>query len=119
MRSCIAVLFFFALNSLSFPADAAAFEGVVASVFPAQGRVFVVVHRGLFDGGAGSCPYESGAMVYVLDPSTPIGRAMFAVALSAKLSDRKVYAAGDGICVPTPYSPGISAEGLVGIDLKG
>jgi len=58
-------------------------------------------------------------MIYAVDPSTPFGRTLVAVALSAKLSGRLVYAIGNGTCTGgNPYNGG-NAEVLIGMDLKG
>ena len=58
-------------------------------------------------------------MIYSIDPSTPFGRSLVAVAISAKLSGRTVYAIGDGSCTGgAPFPSGVG-EGLVGMDLKG
>jgi hypothetical protein len=98
-------------------AHAANYQGTVVSVFPYNGAVFVVINAGMFDGPASAC-VAGGVMVYRFDPSTPFGRTLMATALSAKLSGKQVYAAGDGVCHGTPY-PTSNAEGLVGMDLKG
>jgi hypothetical protein len=110
---CAAALALSAVGS----AHAANYQGTVTSVFPYNGAVFVVLNGGGFDGPASVC-LAGGNMVYRIDLTTVFGRALMATALSAKLSGKQVYAAGDGVCAGTPYGAS-SAEGLVGMDLKG
>lgn len=100
-------------------AIAASYQGTVSSVTPYQGKVYVVVSNGGFDGAASNCPFGS-AMIYSVDPATPFARSLVAVSLSAKLTGRLVYAIGDNTCGGgAPYPPTGSGEGLVGLDLKG
>lgn len=98
-------------------AIAASYQGTISSVAPYQGKVYVVISNGYFDGAASSCPFGS-AMVYSIDPATPFGRSLVAVSLSAKLTGRVVYAIGDNTCAGGAPFPG-AGEGLVGMDLKG
>lgn len=81
-------------------AQAANYEGKIVSVFSANGKVYVVVNSGAFDGAPSPCTSQSGMMIYALDPASSFGRALFAVALTAKVSERRVYVAGDGVCLP-------------------
>lgn len=97
-------------------AAAASYQGTVQNVTPNNGKVYVRVVNGYFDGATSACA-SSGTMIYAIDPSTPFGRSLVAVALAAKLTSTLVYAIGDGVCVGgAPYGNG---EGLVGLDLKG
>lgn len=109
---CVAALMLGAVGS----AHAANYQGTVVSVFPFNGAVFVVVNAGVFDGAASSCSVGT-SMVYRIDPNTSFGRTLVATALAAKLSGKQVYAVGDSVC--WPYNGATSAEGLVGMDLKG
>ena len=99
-------------------AMAANYQGTISNVTPFNGKVFVIVSGGGFDGPSGTCPSGS-SMIYSADPSTIFGRTLVAVALSAKLSGRLVYAIGDGVCTGgSPFPNGVG-EGLLGVDLKG
>lgn len=99
-------------------ANAANYQGTISNVAPLDGKVFVVVQSGYFDGAASQC-VSGNAMVYGVDPATPFGRTLVAVALSAKLTGKLVYAIGNGVCaVGSPFAPG-NSEGLAGMDLKG
>jgi len=105
--------------SASSVAIAASYQGTVSNVTPYNGKVYVVVSSGGFDGTASTCPSGSG-MIYSIDPTTPFGRSLVAVSLSAKLTGRLVYAIGDGTCAGgSPFPPTGAGEGLVGLDLKG
>ena len=105
-----------ALLATSTVAISAQYQGTVANVTPYNGKVYVVVSNGNFSGDAGSCP-AGNAMIYIIDPATPFGQSLVAVALSAKLTGRLVWAVGDGVCSGgSPYGLG---EGLSGMDLKG
>jgi hypothetical protein len=96
------------------------YQGTVTNVMPYKGSVYVLVANGGFDGAAqtSSCPFGTN-MVYSIDPNTPFGRTLVAVAISAKVTGRSVYAIGNGVCVGSPYGGGASGEGLLGMDLKG
>jgi hypothetical protein len=112
-------LFLLGISLVSAGADAANYQGTVTNVSPFNGKVYVVVSGGAFDGQKSACPNNTSSMLYSIDPSTPYGRALLATVLSAKLSGRLVYAVGDGTCSTGSMFPGGSAEGLIGVDLKG
>lgn len=96
---------------------AANYQGYVTSVYPYNTLVYVVISNGAFDGGSSTCRSATD-MVYSFDPSTAIGRAIMAVALTAKVSGVLVYAAGTSSCTTgSPFGGG--SEGLRGMDLKG
>jgi hypothetical protein len=59
-------------------------------------------------------------MAYSVDANTAMGKAILAVALSAKLTNKLVYVYGDNTCPSTtnPYN-GRGSENSIGIDLKG
>ncbi len=101
-------------------ANAANYQGVVVNVTPNNGRVFLAINSGGFDGAASTCFSSPTAMVYSIDVSTAIGKAVLATALSAKLTGRVVYVFGDGTCPAggNPYN-GAGSENMSGIDLKG
>lgn len=99
------------------PAMAAAYQGIVTNVAPQDGKVYVLIDNGFFDGAPSSCARAAGDMVYAIDPGTAFGRAQLAVALSAKLTGRVVWIAGDGVC--TAGSVFGSSESLTVLDLKG
>ena len=102
------------------PAESANYEGIVTHVAPLNGKVYVALGGGAFDGPASACQGNYGSsMVYSIDPNTPFGRSLVAVALSAKLSGLLVYAMGDGSCAWGNPFPGAMNEGMVGMDLKG
>lgn len=99
-------------------ARGAAYQGIITHVYPSNGMVYVLVANGAFDGSQGNCPSPGNAMLFSLDPATAFGRALLSVALSAEVSGKTVWAAGDSVCTGgSPY--GTSSEGLVGMDLKG
>ncbi len=100
-------------------ATAGSYQGLVTNVTPFNGKVYVVVANGGFDGAASSCATGNG-IVYSFDPATPFGRSLLAVSLSAKLSGVLAYAIGDAICNGgSPFPPTGIGEGLIGMDLKG
>lgn len=101
------------------PAESASYQGTVTNVSPYNGKVYVVIAGGAFDGPASTCAGTSSAMVYSIDPSTSFGRSLVAVAISAKLSGRLIYAMGDNSCAWGSPFPGSMNEGMVGMDLKG
>lgn len=96
---------------------AANYQGYVTSVYPYNSLVYVVISNGAFDGSTSSCR-SATTMVYSFNPDTGIGRALMAVALTAKVSGLLVYAAGTSSCTTgSPFGGG--SEGLAGMDLKG
>lgn len=97
-------------------ANAASYQGTVSHVWAFQGKVYLIVDNGAFDGSPGSCPTSSNAMQYVMDPATPYGRALMSIAMTAKVTGRLIYVAGDGACTS---GPGGTAEGIVHMDFKG
>lgn len=100
------------------PAQAGTYEGVVTSVFPYKAKIYVVVSGGVF-GVNSNCAFGS-SMIFATDPSTAMGKALLATALSAKLSGRVAFLGGDGVCVSgAPYIGSSGYESLLGIDLKG
>jgi hypothetical protein len=104
---------------LSSSARASVYQGTVASVYPYQGMVYIVINNGAFGGAQTSCPVGVDGMVFVIDPTTAFGKVLMTTALSAKLTGKTVYATGDGNCGGwNPYN-GKSNEGLIGMDLKG
>lgn len=108
-----------ALASSTHCAMAASYQGYVSNVMAFNGSVYVAIGGGNFDGAAGSCANGSG-MIYSIDPSTPGGKALLALAISAKLTGKLVYSIGSGACTPgSPFGGGSSSEVLQGLDLKG
>jgi hypothetical protein len=99
---------------------AAAYEGYVTNVGPYNGTVYVVVGNGAFSGGTSSCPAGANMIFSIpFNPASDFGKSLMAVALSAKISGRLVYATGNGVCqIGNPYNGG-GTEGLVFLDLKG
>jgi hypothetical protein len=85
-------------------------------VWAYQGKVYFIIANGAFDGSSGSCPWAANSMMYAADPTTPWGRSLISIALTAKLTARLVYIGGDGACAP---APGGNAEGIVHMDFKG
>jgi hypothetical protein len=108
-----------ALSVVASSAHAANYQGIVSSVTPYNGKVYVAIGDGGFDGAASACAYGGVAMVFSIDPNTAFGRSLLAVALAAKLTGKVVYAVGDGACAAGSMLPGSSSEGLAGLDLKG
>ena len=100
-------------------ANAANYQGFIGNVTPYNGRIFISVAGGNFDGAASTC-YVDTTMVYSVDASTAMGKAILAAALSAKLTARQVYVYGDATCpaVGNPYNSR-GSENMMGIDLKG
>ena len=82
------------------------------------GKVVVAMGSGGFDGPPSSCSVSNGAMLFWLDPTTPFGKTLLSLALSAKLSGKTIYATGDGLCSDAAPFPGVSSERLLGMDLK-
>jgi hypothetical protein len=101
-------------------ANAANYQGIIGNVTPYNGRLFISVNSGGFDGAASTCFTNATSMVYSVDASTVTGKAILAVALSAKLTSKQVYVFGDTTCPAggNPYN-GTGSENMVGIDLKG
>lgn len=66
-------------------ASAATYQGTITNVAHLDGKVFVLVQSGSFDGAASQCVGGNG-MVYWGDPTPPLGRTLVAVALPAKLT---------------------------------
>jgi hypothetical protein len=97
-------------------ANAASFQGIVSHVWGAQGKIYLIVDNGAFDGSPGSCPASANSMQYVMDPATPFGRALISIAMTAKVTGRLIYVAGDGNCAGWA---GGTAEGIVHMDFKG
>lgn len=118
MRGVFACSLFTALGLASAHVSATDFQGYVKSVFPANGKVYVYAAEGNTTGSS-ACSGNGSAMVYVIDPNTAFGRALFSVVLTAKVTGRLVYLAGDGACSPSAYSSTLPGEGLVAADLKG
>ena len=109
-----------ALLLAAFGANAASYQGLINNVTPNNGRLFIAVNAGGFDGAGSSCYAVTTTMIYSVDLSTATGKALLAVALSAKLTGKQVYVYGDGTCatVGNPYD-GKGSENMTGIDLKG
>lgn len=105
-----------ALWSVHLPSSASGYQGYVANVFGMNGSIFLYVNNGAFDGATSNCPTGAGVW-YRIDPATAYGRSLIALATAAKLTNRLVYAAGDGAC---SVWPGFNTtESLAGLDLKG
>jgi hypothetical protein len=110
-----------ALSVMALSAHAANYQGVVSNVTPYNGRIYVAIGEGGFDGAASACAVGSVGMgmIYAIDPATAFGRSLVTVALAAKLTGKLVYAIGDGACAAGAPFPGGTGEGLAGMDLKG
>ena len=94
---------------------ASSYQGTVVDTYAAGGNIYIILDSGAF-GSPNTC--ANGARgIYGIDPTTPYGRAMLSIALTAKVTGRLVWAAGDGNCTPTVL--GVPVENLVQIDLKG
>ena len=102
-------------------ANAANYQGFITNVTPVNGRLFISIGGGGFDGGTPSTCYTSStSMIYSIDVSTANGKAVLATALSAKLTGRQVYVYGDGTCPAGGNAyDGKGSEAMAGIDLKG
>ena len=109
-------LAFFGLLCVALSANAASYQGTVSHVWAYQGKVYLIVDNGGFDGSPGSCPSSANAMQYMMDPATPYGRALISIAMTAKVTGRLIYIGGDGICT---NGPGGTAEGIAHMDFKG
>jgi len=59
-------------------ADAANYQGTITNVAPLDGKVFIVVQSGNFDGAVSQC-ISGNAMVYWVDPATPFSRTLVAL----------------------------------------
>src|ERR1700760_1201757 len=71
-------------------ASAANYQGLVSHGTPLNGHGFLAANPGGFDGAASTCFTSATTMVYSFDPSTAIGKAILAAALSAKLTNKQV-----------------------------
>jgi hypothetical protein len=99
-------------------ATAANYQGTVSHVMPYNGKVYIVIQNGSFDGAASACPFNGASMVYGIDLSNAFGHALEAVALSARLTGKLVYAVGDGNCIAGNPFAGSTSESLAGLDIK-
>ena len=100
-------------------ANASNFQGTINNVTPMGSMVWIAL-TGAFDGAGSTCVPGTTGMTFAFDPSTAIGKAFLATALSAKVTGKLVYAMGTATCQASgnPYNGG-GAELLYGIDLKG
>lgn len=114
---------FFAATAalLSVSAHASTYQGFVSTVVPdaTSNLVHVLIERGAF-GAPSACPRAGPSMIYSIDVSTAIGKAMFDTALAAKTSGRQVFISGNDVCaVRAPLPPNGSTEIMIFVDLKG
>ena len=100
-------------------ASAANYNGFVTNVAPVNGRVYIVVSGGGFDGAASTCYVNAASMIYSFDGTTPAGKLIMAAALTAKATKAQVYAFSDGSCLPGNPFTGSGSENIYGIDYKG
>lgn len=111
------IIFVVLAFSIQESALAYSYQGTVSNVYANGGLIHVIVSAGSFDSGnSGPCLSLSGNGVYSIDPATSYGRAMVAIAITAKATGRLVWVAGNGTCTS---AGGTAAESLVSIDLKG
>ena len=100
-------------------AGAANYDGFISNVTPVNGRVYIIVSGGHFDGTASTCYVNTSYMIYSFDGTTPVGKQLLAVALAAKAMKGEIYTFSDGSCLQgNPYS-GAGSENIFGIDYKG
>ena len=95
---------------------ATSYQGTVSNVWAYGTKIYVIVGDGAFDGSSGSCPLAGNKMMFAIDPGTAYGRALLSIVLTAKVTGRLAYVAGNGVC---EGGPGNNAEGLASIDFKG
>jgi hypothetical protein len=93
---------------------ATAYQGKVTNVFAWNGKIFVHFTEG---GTADYCSQSLDRYIAWIDPESEYGKTMITLAISAKLSGRLVWVAGNGSCISA--GSGRYAEVLTAIDLKG
>jgi len=88
------------------------YQGNIKNVFAKYNKVYIKLENGTAKGSCGNGDSFS------IDPVSDYGKAMIAIALTAKTTGKIVYASGEGTCaVGSPFSGG--SEILSGLDLKG
>ena len=87
----------------------------IPSLFQLSGKVYVQMTSIQWDGPATTC--TPATPIYMIDPSTVVGRAQLALVLTAKEANHRVYLVGDGVCVGGGPN-GWLAESLIGIQLN-
>ena len=103
--------------TLSVPVLAADFSGLVLSIFVINGRAYVAMGNGSYNGPVSPCSPAADNAYYMIDLNTAFGRVQYSNALAAKVTGHRAYAHGDGSCNSNPYGgPGV--EVLLGIDLR-
>jgi hypothetical protein len=96
-------------------AAAASMAANVPVIWQLSGKVYVAPGNIQWDGPATTC--TPATPMFMVDPNTSVGRAQFALLVTAKEANHRVYLVGDGACVGGGPN-GWQAESLVGIQLQ-
>ena len=96
-------------------ASAASMAANVSTFFQLSGKIYVFMTSVQWDGAQTTCTPTTPS--YLIDPNTAVGRAQFALLLTAKEAGHRVYLVGDGTCVGGGPN-GVLAESLIGVQLQ-
>ncbi|WP_323141132.1 hypothetical protein [Massilia phyllosphaerae] len=113
------LIFFMAMFLSAFAANAWAsdFYGYVAGIFVINGKVFVSVNNGNFNGAISPCSSSSDSGYYIIDINSTFGKLEYSNVLAAKATGHRVYVRGDGSCNGNAYGA-VGAEIMLGVDLR-
>lgn len=105
------------LSTFAVNAWASDFYGYVAGIFVINGKVFVSVNNGSFNGAISPCSSSSDSGYYIIDINSTFGKMEYANVLAAKATGHRVYVHGDGSCNGNAYGA-VGAEIMLGVDLR-
>lgn len=103
--------------TLSAQVLASDFSGLVMGIFAINGKAYIAMGNGSYNGPVSPCSAATDSAYYMIDLSTPFGRVQYSNALAAKVTGHRAYAHGDGSCNGNPYG-GAGAEVMLGIDFR-
>ncbi|SMF57453.1 hypothetical protein SAMN02745866_03676 [Alteromonadaceae bacterium Bs31] len=110
-KSIILILFvIFPLNAF-----AGSYQGIVRNIFAYNGKIFFEVYNGGFDNST-TCTTKPDRLGFWFVPDEPYKEALMSIVLTAKVTEKLVWAKGSGTCIDGPMG---KSEELKHIDLKG
>ncbi len=95
-------------------AQAASMEASIPAIWEISGMIYFEVTSIVWHGPQTTC--TPATPMYMIDPSTAVGRAQLALVLTAKEANHRVYLVGDGVCVGGGPNAWL-AESLTGIQV--
>jgi len=96
-------------------ASAASMAANVSFIWELNGKIYLQMTSIQWDGAATSC--TPATPMFMIDPTTPVGRAQLSLVLTAKEDNHRTYLVGDGVCVSGGPN-GYLAESLIGVQLQ-